>query len=646
MKDEARTKEQLIAELAGLRRRIAEMEVAVSERREGARSSDRQNAASETPKPTPRILIAEDETIVAADLERMLMGQGYDSAGTFASGEEVLRGTEEARPDLVLMDIKLRGELNGIETAARIRERYGIPVVYLASYTEEMVLQRAKTADPFGCVGKPVRERELRAIIEMALYRHEMDMKLRESEERYRAISALASDWAYSLRVDQDGDIELEWVTEAFNRTMASFDPPVRPGDLLELVHPDDAPLMKKRLERLLSGETDISEYRMKTGDGGWRWICDFARPEWDEGQNRIVRFRGTTQDITERKQAEEAWRESERRLKRIIENMPVLFDAFDEDGVALCWNKECERVTGYSADEIVGNPDSMELLVPDPTYRAWILEQLQELGHDYRDWELELRCKDGETRTIAWSNISRDHPVPGWWSWGVGVDVTERKRAEERSRANLAEKEVLLQEIHHRVKNNLQVISSLLSFQSDTLENEEAARAFQESQNRVHSMASVHEHLYRSEDLAQIDMEHYIVELVDHLRQSYWAYGVIPKVEVADATLDVDTAILCGLLVTELVSNAMEHAFPTQEEVGPDTPRGEIHVTLCPVGEEFEMTVSDDGAGLPEDVDIETTTSLGLRLVDMLARQLRGTLEVDRGGEKGTAFKVTFPAP
>ena len=160
----------------------------------------------------------------------------------------------------------------------------------------------------------------------------------------------------------------------------------------------------------------------------------------------------------TERKRMEKALRKSEERLKEVVEHMPMLFDAFDENGTALFWNKECERVTGYSSDEIMGDPKSLELVCPDPEYRAWVLEQLHELGSYYRDWELDVRCKNGETRTISWSNISRDHPIPGWWSWGIGVDVTERKRAEEALRESEARfREVLEHSQDALYKRNLE---------------------------------------------------------------------------------------------------------------------------------------------------------------------------------------------
>lgn len=132
-----------------------------------------------------------------------------------------------------------------------------------------------------------------------------------------------------------------------------------------------------------------------------------------------------------ERLRLEKALRENEERLRQVIENMPVMMDAFDEQGLIVVWNKECERVTGYSVPEIVGNPHVMELLYPDREYRSQKMAEWRVVGNDYRDWEWEIACKDDSKRTIAWSNISNILPIPGWSSWGIGVDITERKELE-----------------------------------------------------------------------------------------------------------------------------------------------------------------------------------------------------------------------
>lgn len=119
--------------------------------------------------------------------------------------------------------------------------------------------------------------------------------------------------------------------------------------------------------------------------------------------------------------------------FKKVVQNMPVMFDAVDENGIVLFWNKECERVTGYTSDEIVGNPNALELFYPDPIQRAKNVEEFLKFNGSYRDWEVDLLCKNGETRSLSWSNTSANAPIPGWFTWGIGVDVTQRKKAEQR---------------------------------------------------------------------------------------------------------------------------------------------------------------------------------------------------------------------
>jgi len=218
--------------------------------------------------------------------------------------------------------------------------------------------------------------------------------------------------------------------------------------------------------------------------------------------------------------------------------------------------------------------------------------------------------------------------------------EITERKRAEEQSKASLKEKEVLLKEIHHRVKNNLQVISSLLYLQSKSVVDERALEMFLDSRNRVRSMALVHERLYQSKDLARTDFAEYARNLASYIFQSYGANSNVIqlKINVDDVFLGVDTAIPCGLIINELVSNSLKYAFPAGRA-------GEIRIELWSDDDgQFTLMVSDNGVGLPKDLDFRATQSLGLQLVHTLVEQLEGTIELDRSGEM--AFKITFTEP
>jgi PAS domain S-box-containing protein len=213
--------------------------------------------------------------------------------------------------------------------------------------------------------------------------------------------------------------------------------------------------------------------------------------------------------------------------------------------------------------------------------------------------------------------------------------DISARKRIEAQLRASLDEKEVLLKEIHHRVKNNLQVISSLLNLQAASVQDANLLAHYQDSQNRIRSMALIHEQLYRSDDLARIDFGRYLDALTATLGQTYRRQpeGVTLQVEADTVLLDVDAAIPCGLLVNELVSNALKHAFP-------DGRKGTVEVQLRrEVPGQLRLMVRDDGVGFPAGVDYRSTMSLGLQLVNSLARQLGATVEMHSG--PGTTFEL-----
>ena len=221
----------------------------------------------------------------------------------------------------------------------------------------------------------------------------------------------------------------------------------------------------------------------------------------------------------------------------------------------------------------------------------------------------------------------------------GAVMDVTASKEAQSRLQASLEEKEALLKEVHHRVKNNLQLISSMLSLQAARIADPAAAELFAESRNRVRSMALVHENLYRAGDFARIPMGAHVQNLCAHLIRAYGLQSqhVELATEIDDIVLDMDRAIPTGLIINELVSNALKHAFP-------DGQAGHVRVELKLLdGRRCALAVMDDGVGLPPDLDVGRADSLGLQLVRDLTRQLHGTISVRRG--RGTIFAVTFEA-
>ncbi|MBT4504589.1 MAG: hypothetical protein HOC74_43085 [Gemmatimonadetes bacterium] len=219
-------------------------------------------------------------------------------------------------------------------------------------------------------------------------------------------------------------------------------------------------------------------------------------------------------------------------------------------------------------------------------------------------------------------------------------IEVGERRRAEEQIRASLREKEVLLKEIHHRVKNNLQIVSSLLSLQTRYIEDEEVVSSLNDSRTRVESMALGHEKLYQSEDLAQIDFGEYIHTLASYVFDSFESVpqAVRLRVEADPIPMDVDVAIPCGLIVNELITNSLKYAFA-------DRPGGEICIELHPCGEgEVRLRIGDDGVGFPPEIDFRRTDSLGMQLVVDLTGQLEGDVQLIEG--QGTIFEIVFPLP
>jgi PAS domain S-box-containing protein len=250
---------------------------------------------------------------------------------------------------------------------------------------------------------------------------------------------------------------------------------------------------------------------------------------------------------------------------------------------------------------------------------------------------EFRMRKKDGE---FIWI-LARGQAL--WNEQGQAVrmagshtDISERKKDEKEILRSLREKEVLLKEIHHRVKNNLQIVHSLLALQANSITDSDMRSLFDESCNRIGSMALIHEKIYRSEDLSHIDFSHYLQELTQNIAGTYLRAEIKVIVAAEPIFLDINSGIPCGLIVNELVSNSFKYAFP-------DCMAGQITVLMNRTeGNRYLLTVADNGVGFPGDIDFRQTTSLGLQLVTVLAGQLQG--EISLATDAGTRFTINFP--
>ena len=325
--------------------------------------------------------------------------------------------------------------------------------------------------------------------------------------------------------------------------------------------------------------------------------------------------------------------------LARILDLADDAIISIDAQQRIVLFNRGAERMFGYSSGEIMDQP--LDVLLP----RALVEAHRQHI-RGFQDSDVVAR-RMGERSTIlgrrkdgsefpAEASISKVD-VDGQTTFTVIMrDVTRRALIEQQIKMSLQEKEALLREIHHRVKNNLQVISSLLALQARAVADDSTKKMFHESRDRIHSMALLHESLYKSDNLARIDFPEYIRQLAEHLFRSYGvaAEKIHLRAELDPVFLNMDNAVPCGLLVNELISNSLKYAFPNGRG-------GEIYVGVRSVGVRVKLTVADDGVGLPAGFDWANARSLGLRLVRTLAQQLDATLE--HTGEPGTRFQLTF---
>ena len=344
---------------------------------------------------------------------------------------------------------------------------------------------------------------------------------------------------------------------------------------------------------------------------------------------------------IAERIEFEKALADSEERFRQLVENVREVFFVRDMNtGAFLYVSPTYAEVWGRSCASLYSDPNGLFTSVhaedQERVSEAWNL-----LFKAQKPFDVEHRIVRPDN-TLRWIRerafpVEDDRGVP-YRIVGIADDITNRKASDEKLRSSLKEKETLLKEVHHRVKNNLQLVSSLLNLQASYIRTPEDRELFLESQNRIHSMTLVHEELYRSDDLACVEFSDYLPKLTQKLISAFSMGKEIRLItDIQPIFFPVDTAIPCGLIINELFSNALKHAFRNRDE-------GIVCLSVKRDQDNIKIIVRDNGVGLPLDYEPDAARTLGMQLVHSLVDQLGAFLDIEV--DKGTTFIITFHAP
>lgn len=591
------------------------------------------------------ILLVEDEALVAAAEAKNLENEGYEvlTAKSGRAAVETFRASAEGI-DLVLMDVNLGPGQDGIEAAREILAIREIPVLFLSSHAEPEIVKKAESISSYGYVMKDTGPAVLSASIKMAFRLYDaqeefrararevevVNRKLRESEDLYRQLFESESDALFLI------DNETGWILEA--NTAAS---------VLYGCGRDE--LLAKRNTDLSSEPEQTQQVTTTTPpDPGQVVFIPLRYHRKKDGTvfpveitGRFFLWRGRSvhiaaiRDISERRRAEEALMRSEEKFFKAFHSSPdAILISRASDGRLEEVNEGFVHLSGYSREEALASSTVILNLWADPKDRERVLAALNR-SKGVRGLIFRFRTKSGAILDCLYSAeiimLNDEAHV-----FSVVHDITERKRAADALARSLADKEVLMKELQHRVKNSLSVVAGLLGLEMENLDEGRTRKMFESLRSRINSMGAVYEQLYRGEGLGRIDFQAYIRKLTAALTASYAPDGERIQIttRLAEMELDLKRAVPLGLILNEIITNALKHAYPSERT-------GEIRIELGRTAKAVELRVSDDGVGMEEGTRLAGEPGAGLKLIKMLVEQIDGRVTYSSG--PGTTAVVTF---
>lgn len=577
------------------------------------------------------ILLVEDEMVEAMNLKRSLQSMNYNVVAIASYGEEAVEKAKKLKPDLILMDIILKGSMDGI-AAAKAISKLEIPVIYVTALPDDATINRALISAPYGYLIKPFDFRKLKISIEVALYKKKMENKLKRSQDYYYQ-TIFENTGAATIIVEENNLISL--VNMEFS-SLTGYPKEEIEGKMMwtEFFAPEDIGQMEEN-HRLRRIDPDYAprnyEARLVAIDDTIRYV--YLTVTMLPGTRKSM---VSILDMTELRRSKKVIEESREKFKSIFENAAEAIILFDCQGNIIESNDKIEEIFGFKKEEIMGHNFMSIVAMMEMDYgEARIVFNHLISGNQLKQVEWAVKNKNGKEVIfrVRPSIIKNENSINGILL--IMEDITELKKVENSLKHSLEEKEILLREIHHRVKNNLQIISSLLSLQRIQVEDKQTADILWECQGRVRTMAMIHENLYQSQDIGFINFSNYVEKLLYDIFNSYRVDkgSINLNTLIQSVEMGIETAMPCGLVINELATNSIKHAFPEGN--------GTIKVELKSDGKSYVLTFADDGIGLPQNMNPQKSKKLGLMVVKTLVNQLNGAMEIDR--TNGTKFTIKF---
>ncbi len=623
-----------------------------------------------------RVVIADDERIVAADLRRRVMALGYTVVGVVGSGEEAVRVSLEQRPDLVLLDIGMEGAYDGITAAANIRAEVDVPVIFITSYSDKETLRRAKEIGPFGYVLKPFDERELATTIEMALFRHHMDQKLRRSEELYRTLIENTGEGIAFVDLNEQFTFANPTAEQIFGVEQGML----QGRCIREFTTPEVFQAIREQTKTRHGGARASYTINIIRADGEPRTLLITATPQFDDRGVLTGAF-GIFRDITEKHEAEEALRVSEQRFRDLYDDAPVGYHEIDRDGIITRVNKTELAMMGYTLEEMLGKP-VWEFIVDPEASRLAVMRKMTGRGSSSEPYERIFRRKDQScVPVLIEDRVQRDTEGVVTGIRSTMQDITERKRSEEELRQYAEElrlakdaaekangaKANFLAAMSHEIRTPMNGVIGMTSLLLETPLTEEQLGYAETIRNSGESLLGILNEIldFSKIESGKVDLEQQAFSPLACVEEALDLFARRASEKSIELMCHVDPGVPGIVIgdetrVRQILANLVGNAVKFTES-------GEILVTVVANSidgglVEILIAVKDTGIGISSesmenlftpftqaDVSIARRfggTGLGLAICKRLVELMEGRIWVESTDGVGSVFYVTLRVP